>query len=306
MVHISVVVPMLNEETIVEELVTRVKENLKFSNDSFEIILVDDGSSDGTWKKITEKAKNDNKIRGIRFSRNFGHHYAITSGLDASTGEWVVVMDGDLQDRPEVIPELYAEAVKGFDLVFVSRRRRPESIYYRTLQKIFYVILRMLSGIHFDSTQANFSILSRKVVDAFKLFPENARFYGSTINWLGFSRSKIYADHGLRFSGKPSYSFKKRVKLAADVIFAFSDRALWWSIYVGLIISMFSFILLSYILVKNYFFGFEVVGWASVIASIYFVGGIVLTVLGILGIYIGKIFNEVKRRPLYVVKEVIN
>lgn len=306
MVNVSVVIPLLNEESLVDELVSRVKQNLNFTNDNFEIIIVDDGSSDDTWTKILRVATQDKRIKGIRFSRNFGHHYAITSGLEHSSGEWVVVMDGDLQDRPEVIPDLYEEAQKGFDIVFVSRKRRPEPIYYRILQKTFYFILRILSGIKFDSTQANFSILNRKVVDAFKKFPENARFYGSTVNWLGFKRSKIYADHGTRFSGKPSYSLKKRLRLAGDVIFAFSDRALWWAIYIGLLMSLFSFILLTYILVRAYFSGFEVLGWASVIASIYIVGGIILTVVGVVGIYIGKIFTEVKRRPLYVVQETIN
>ena len=193
MVHLSVVIPVYNESSLIDELVKRVKTNVKLITEDYEIIIVDDGSQDNTWNSIENEAKSENRIKGIKFSRNFGHHYAITAGLHNSNGEWVVVMDGDLQDRPEVIPELYKKAHEGFDVVFVSRQNRPEKLYYRIAQKIFYWILRSLSGVDFDSRQANFSIINKKVVEAYKNFPENARFYGSTIMWLGFKRTVVYA-----------------------------------------------------------------------------------------------------------------
>jgi dolichol-phosphate mannosyltransferase len=306
MTHLSVVVPVFNESSLIGELLKRVKANVKLITEDFEILIVDDGSKDQTWELIEAEAKKESRIKGIKFSRNFGHHYAITAGLHNSEGEWVVVMDGDLQDRPEVIPELYKKAQAGFDVVFVSRKNRPEKLYYRMAQKIFYLILRSLSGIDFDSTQANFSIISKKVVEAFKIFPENARFYGSTIKWLGFNRSFIYADHGVRHSGKPSYTLRKRIKLASDIILSFSERPLKFAIGFGIIISTFAIIGAFWIIYGAIQWGYSVIGWSSLIFSIFFLGGSILVVLGIIGIYLGRVFQESKKRPLYVISKTTN
>jgi dolichol-phosphate mannosyltransferase len=306
MTKLSVVIPVLNEETLIQELIDRVTLNCEKITNDYEVIVVDDGSLDGTWLKISEASKQNKKIKGLKFSRNFGHHYALTAGLHETIGEWVVVMDGDLQDRPEVIPDLYLESQKGYDVVFVSRKNRPEKIYYRALQKIFYWFLKILSGLNFDSSQANFSIISRKVVDAFKSFPENARFYGSTIMWLGFKRSKIFADHGKRLSGKPSYTFRKRLRLASDIILSFSERPLKFAIGVGVILSTISIIVATWIIYAAITWGYSVTGWTSLIFSIFFFSGVILVFLGIIGIYLGRVFQEVKRRPLYVVSERLN
>ena len=306
MVQLSVVIPLLNETSLIDELIRRVKLNVEKFTFNYEIILVDDGSSDKTWSLIVKAAKTEKKIRGIKFSRNFGHHYAITAGLHKSKGDWVVVMDGDLQDRPEVIPDLFKKSQEGFDVVFVSRQNRPEKIYYRIAQKIFYYILKNLSGIRFDSRQANFSIISRKVVDAFKTFPEYSRFYGSTILWLGFNRTFIVADHGHRFSGVPSYTLKKRLKLAADIILSFSERPLKFAIYLGLFISTLSIFGSFWVLIRTLKWGFSVIGWPSLMLSIFFLGGIILTVLGLIGIYTGRIFQQVKSRPLFVIDSQVN
>jgi dolichol-phosphate mannosyltransferase len=303
MPHLSVVVPVFNEGSIIVELVKRVKTNVKLITDDFEIILVDDGSEDETWEFIGNEARQEKRVKGIKLSRNFGHHYAITAGLHNSSGEWVVVMDGDLQDRPEVIPQLYKKSQDGFDVVFVSRQNRPEKLYYRIAQKVFYWTLRKLSGIDFDSRQANFSIINKKVVKAFKDFPENARFYGSTIRWLGFKRTFILADHGVRYSGKPSYTFKKRVKLALDIILSFSERPLKFAIGLGLLMSSISIFLALWIVYGTFKWGYSVIGWSSGIVSILFSSGIILTVLGIIGIYLGRIFQEVKGRPLFIISE---
>jgi glycosyltransferase involved in cell wall biosynthesis len=306
MTHLSVVIPVYNECSLIDELVKRVKTNLKLITEDFEIIIVDDGSQDETWNSIENEAKLENRIKGIRFSRNFGHHYAITAGLHNSNGEWVVVMDGDLQDRPEVIPDLYKKAQEGFDVVFVSRQNRPEKLYYRSAQKIFYWLLKIFSGIDFDSRQANFSIIKKKVVEAFKIFPESSRFYGSTIKWLGFKRSFIVANHGTRYSGKPSYTFKKRLNLASDIILSFSERPLKFTIGLGLLISFISIFLALWIVYGTIKWGYSVTGWASGIVSILFSTGIILTVLGIVGIYLGRTFQEVKRRPLFIISESFN
>jgi glycosyltransferase involved in cell wall biosynthesis len=300
-----VVIPVYNESSLINELVKRVKTNIRLITEDFEIIVVDDGSEDDTWSSIENEAKSENRIRGLKFSRNFGHHYAITAGLNNASGEWVVVMDGDLQDRPEVIPDLYSKAQEGFDIVFVSRQNRQESLYYRILQKIFYKILRSLSGINFDSRQANFSVINKKVVEAFKNFPENARFYSSTIKWLGFKSTHIFADHGVRHSGIPSYTFRKRIKLASDVILSFSDRPLRASIYLGISMSTLSLFFLLLVAYRWLYLGFNANGWASVISVLFFSSGIILTVIGISSIYIAEIFKQVKNRPLYVIDKKI-
>jgi glycosyltransferase involved in cell wall biosynthesis len=303
MTLINVVVPLYREESLVEELHNRVTKALKKISTSYKIILVDDGSDDLTWQKISEIAKKDKKVQGVRLSRNFGHHYALTAGLHETDADWIVVMDGDLQDRPEVIPDLWNKAQEGYDVVFVSRMRRPEGLIYRAAQKLFYAGLRRLSGIKFDSTQANFSIVSRKVIDAYKSFGENARFYNSTITWLGFNRASVSAEHGTRHSGRPSYTLKKRFQLAGDIIFSFSERPLKFSIYLGLVMAALAFSYLFWVLIGAITWGFTVEGWSSVMAGIFLTGGIILVVLGITGIYIGRIFREVKNRPLYVIGE---
>jgi glycosyltransferase involved in cell wall biosynthesis len=306
MTHLSVVVPLYNESSLIGELVSRVKNSLESVTEDFEIILVDDGSLDKTWELIEIEAEKEKRLKGIKFSRNFGHHYAITAGLHNSSGEWVIVMDGDLQDRPEVIPDLYNKAVSGFDIVFVSRQKRPEKIYYLVIQKFFYWGLKRLSGIDFDSSQANFSIINKKVVEAYKRFPENARFYGSTIKWLGFSSGNIFADHGTRHSGKPSYTLKKRINLASDIIFSFSDRPLKFSVYFGILISFQAILGAVWILFQSLRWGYEVSGWPSLIISIVFFSGIIISILGIIGIYVGRVYREVKNRPLYVLDRTIN
>jgi dolichol-phosphate mannosyltransferase len=303
MTHLSVVVPVFNESSLIDELVKRVIKSVKTITEDFELIIVDDGSKDNTWNLIENEAKMEKRIKGIKFSRNFGHHYAITAGLHNSKGEWVVVMDGDLQDRPEVIPDLYKKAQEGFDVVFVSRQNRPEKLYYRIAQKIFYRILKSLSGVDFDSRQANFSIINKKVVEAFEKFPENARFYGSTIKWLGFKRSFILADHGERHSGKPSYTIRKRVKLASDIILSFSERPLRFAIGLGIVMSTLSLFAGLWIIYGSFKWGFAVIGWTSLISTIFFSTGVVLIVLGIVGIYIGEIFKQVKNRPLYIIEK---
>jgi dolichol-phosphate mannosyltransferase len=303
MVHISVVVPMLNEELIVSELIKRVSSELEKIDASHEIIIVDDGSHDKTWDEIIKESRKFKNIRAFKLSRNFGHHYAISAGLHNSNGDWVVVMDGDLQDRPEVIPDLYKKAKEGFDVVFVSRVNRPESIFYRMLQKIFYKLLTILSGIKWDSRQANFSIISRKVVEAFKEFPENARFYGSTIKWLGFDTTFIEAQHGTRFKGKPSYTFRKRLKLALDIIIAFSERPLRFAIGLGIAMSAASLLSFFVIMMSFYINITDDLLIPTLISILILVFGMIFIILGIIGTYLGRVFTEVKKRPLYIISK---
>jgi len=306
MTHITAVIPLLNEEKLVGELIRRVEFNLNSISPDYSLIVVDDGSTDSTWEEINKLGAGNSKITGIKFSRNFGHHYAITAGINNSDSDWVVVMDGDLQDLPEVIPNLYKKAQEGFDVVFVNRIERKESLIYLLVQKIFYKTLNMLSGLNFNSKQANFSIISRKVADAHKHFNEQARFYASTVKWLGFSTSSIDALHGKRFNGKPSYTTKKRIKLAFDIIVSFSERPLKFAISVGIVLSLLSILIAILIAIKALNSEFTVLGWPSIIFSIFFTTGVNLTLLGIVGLYLGRVFHQVKNRPLYVVDKVMN
>jgi dolichol-phosphate mannosyltransferase len=300
---LTVVAPAYNEESLIAEFIKEVTLQIEKITQDYEVIVIDDGSIDLTWNEITKECKLNKKIKGIKLSRNFGHHYAITAGLFASKGQWTVVMDSDLQDRPEVIGDLLRKAQEGFDVVFVNRIERPETLVYKMFQRMFYFILNLLSGLDFDSRQANFSIISEKVVRAFKLLPENGRFYGSSIKWLGFEKTAIEAKHGNRLSGKPSYTIRKRIKLATEIILSFSERPLIFSVILGILVSLSALCLTVFVIYKSFSDGFEVTGWASLTVSILFTSGSILTMIGLLGIYVGRIYTEVKSRPLFIISE---
>lgn len=303
MPHISVIAPIFREEGNVLELVRRLTEALGGITDDFEIILVEDAGGDGSWDRIREAARRDGRVKGLRFSRNFGQHYAITAGLTMVDGDWVVVMDGDLQDRPEVIPDLYAKAREGYDVVFVEREERPEGWLYMRLQAVFYAMLRFLAGTEYNPKHGNFSIVSRRVVESFRLLNENLRFYGGVVWWLGYRRASIPAQHGERFAGRSVYTLAKRIRLAAAIIVAHSERPLRFSVGLGFMMAFLALLYGIYIVVRALLGDIAVQGWASLIVSVYFVGGLILFVLGIIGIYIGKLYQEAKKRPLYIVAE---
>jgi glycosyltransferase involved in cell wall biosynthesis len=305
-VRISVVVPIFREELTLRELYRRLRDCLSTISQDFEIIVVSDGGRDRSWDIIRELSAADERVKGVKFTRNFGQHLAISAGLDVCDGDWVVVMDGDLQDRPEVIPELYAKAQQGYDVVFVARTERPESAIYRFAARIFYKLLKLLAKTDYDPAHGNFSIISRRVVEQYRTIGETLRFYGGILDWLGFQQTAIQAEHGTRYAGTSGYNLRKRLLLAFHIILAHSDRPLHFSIAFGLVISLWSsgtgaWMVMRYLFVERY----SVAGWTSLIVSTFFIGGIVLMVLGIMGVYIGKIFNEVKGRPLYVVEEKI-
>ena len=303
MTYIQAVVPLLNEQAIVPVLVERLSEALRQVSDDYGIILVDDGSSDATWAEIQAAAEREPNLTGLRFSRNFGQHVAITAGLEAADADWVVVMDGDLQDRPEVIPELHAKVQQGYDVAFVARQERPEGLVYRLCQRLFYSTLRFLSRSDYDPAHGNFSIISRRVLMAYKSLEEGSRFYGGLVSWLGFRSTTLPARHGERLSGAPSYDFFKRFRLAKDITLAFSVRPLYAAIFVGVLSTLFSFVFGSIIIVRALLSDVSVEGWASLMVSIYFVGGIIMTLIGMNSLYLGKVYNEIQRRPLYVVAE---
>jgi glycosyltransferase involved in cell wall biosynthesis len=302
MAKLSIVAPVFREAAVLLELYARIWAAVLPITEDFEIVLVSDGGNDDSWRVISELGAADRRVKGIKFTRNFGQHLAISAGLDACDGDWVVVMDSDLQDRPEVIPDLYAKAQQGYEVVFVSRIDRPESWIYQFAARLFYRAFRMLANTSYDPAHGNFSIISRRVVERYRSMGETLRFYGGILDWLGFERASIEAAHGERFAGQPGYNLRKRVGLAVQIILAHSDRPLHLSVLFGLIISLWSGATGCYMIIRSVFFEqYSVEGWTSLMVSVFFMGGIILLVLGIIGIYIGKIFNEIKGRPLYVV-----
>src|SRR5947207_7356052 len=239
--HISVVTPVYNETgSTLNALVGRLTAVLTATAADFEIILVDDGSRNDAWENISAISLADPKIKGIRLTRNFGQHSAIAAGLDYALGEWVVVMDADLQDRPEVIPELYQKAKAGYQIVFVDRAARPEGIVYRFLAATFYNIFNFLAGEDYHRRWGNFSIISREVVEAFRQIPDRDRFYGGTVRWLGFRQASITARHGERFVGTSTHNLRSRLRFAIQLILGFSTRLIYVAIFLGLVMAIVS------------------------------------------------------------------
>ncbi|MEA5616572.1 glycosyltransferase family 2 protein [Cronbergia sp. UHCC 0137] len=299
---ISVVIPVYKAEDCLQELYKRLVKSLEIVSADFEIILVEDCGGDHSWEILLQLSEKDPRVKGIQFSRNFGQHYGITAGLDHCDGDWVVVMDCDLQDRPEEIPRLYAKAQEGYDVVLARRGKRNDILLKRWTSWFFYKLFSYLTDINYDGQVGNFRIISRKVVESFRLMREQLRFFGGLIDWMGFPTASIDVQHESRFKGKSTYTFGKLWKLASSTIIAYSDKPLRISIKLGFTISLLAFIYGIYILVRALIYGSVVTGWSSLIVSIYFLGGIIIYNLGIIGIYLGKSFDEAKKRPLYLIR----
>ncbi|MDH3287348.1 MAG: glycosyltransferase family 2 protein [Betaproteobacteria bacterium] len=301
MAHFSVVTPVYRADSCLHELYRRLVDALAGITEDFEIVMVEDCGGDRSWEIIRELAQKDSRVKGIQFSRNFGQHYGITAGLDHCDGDWVVVMDCDLQDRPEEIPRLYAKAREGYDVVVAKRRKRNDPLLKRWSSRAFHALFNYLTDTRYDGQAGNFHIISRKVVENFRQMREQLRFFGGLLNWMGFPSTTIEVDHGQRHAGRTSYTFGKLWRLAVDVIIAYSDKPLHLSVRFGFVISLLAFVGGIFIVVLWLLYGTPVVGWPSLFVSIWFIGGVLISLLGIVGIYLGKTFDETKKRPLYVV-----
>lgn len=300
--HLSVVIPVYMAEHCIEELYQRLKAALETISADFEIVLVEDCGGDNSWQIIERLAAVDPRVRGIQFSRNFGQHYGITAGLDYCHGDWVVVMDCDLQDRPEEIPGLYAKAQEGYDVVLTRRGSRRDPPLKRFTSWLFYKIFSYLADIEYDGKSGNFRIMSYKVVANFRRMGEQLRFFGGLVQWMGFPTTSVEVEHAERFCGKSAYTYAKLWRLASETIIAHSDKPLRLAVRFGFLMALFSFVYGAYILGKALFYGSPILGWSSLIVSLYFIGGIIIAILGILGIYLGKTFDESKKRPLYIIR----
>ncbi len=303
---ISVVIPVYGCRAALFELHRRLTESLKKITDDYEIILVNDCCPQGSWIDIEKICATDEKVVGINLSRNFGQIRAITAGLDKSRGDAVVVMDCDLQDRPENIPLLYEKLKEGFDVVFSRRQGRVDSGATKLFSKLFYKVYDYFTEGTYDSSINNFSIAKRKVIDAYCSMREHNRAYTMFIKWLGFNEAVIDLPAEERFSGRSSYSFKKKLKMASEIITSQSNKPLIFSVGLGFTMSLVSFIFIIALIIRKFAFHDVTTGWASLIASVFLMGGLILAAIGVVGIYIGNIFNEAKNRPIYVISEILN
>lgn len=304
--HISIISPVYKGEKMVAELVRRNVECLNSISEDYEIILVNDASPDNSWAEIIKQCTANPKVKGINLSRNFGQHYAISAGLHYATGEWVVVMDCDLQDRPEEIPNLYQKAQEGFDIVYARRAARKDTFIKKGSSALFYRVFRHLSGIQSDKAVANFGIYHKRVIEEFNKMPEQSRFFPSQIKYLGFKDTSIDVEHNERPEGKSSYSLLKRFKLGLDVIVSNSNKPLRFAVGLGFGMSALSFLLALYNVIAKWVGVISVPGYTTTVFSIWFVGGLLLFVMGIMGLYIGKIYDQVKGRQLFIVKDKVN
>jgi len=306
MPHISVVSPVYKAENIIDELVRRIAESVSRINEDFEIILVEDGSPDNSWGRIANNCERDARVKGIKLTRNFGQHYAITAGLDFAQGDYIVVMDCDLQDRPEEIINLYESVANDYDAVIARRHERNDGLFKKLFSFLFYKALSYLTGVKHDHTVANFGIYSKKMIDNIKLMRESIRYFPTMVKWIGYNVHYIDVEHSERIEGNTSYSFKKLIVLSTDIILAYSDKPLILMIQTGVFISFFSFLFAAYNIYKALVGEIEIMGFASLIVSVWLLSGIIIIILGVLGLYIGKTFEGVKNRPIYLINKMIN
>lgn len=304
--YLSIISPVYKAENIVEKLVVEIDAHVSLITKEYEIILVEDGSPDSSWEKIEEICHRNQYVKGIKLSRNFGQHYAITAGLEAAKGEWIIVMDCDLQDRPEEISRLHNKALEGYDLVFASRKKRRDSLLKKASSKIFYAFFSYMTDTEQDHTIANFGIYHKRVIRSILSMKDHIRYFPTMSQWVGFKKTKVAVQHNSRENGKSSYTLSKLLMLAWDNIVAFSDKPLRLTIQFGLLVSITSFLIGLYYIFQYLKGNIEVLGFASIIVSIWFLSGAIIMVIGITGIYIGKIFEKVKSRPVYIIDKKIN
>lgn len=302
----SIVVPVYNEELVIKESYKRLKEVMDTCEENYEIIFINDGSKDKTVEIIEDICSKDENIKLLNFSRNFGHQVAVTAGMDYASGEAIVIIDADLQDPPEVIIRMIEKWKAGYDVVYGKRlKRKGETFFKKFTAKTYYRILRRLSTIEIPVDTGDFRLIDRKVCDVLKSMPEKNRYVRGLVSWVGFKQIAVEYERDERFAGETKYPLKKMIKLSADGITSFSHKPLKVSIYFGATMSFLSFITILLVIFEKLFTNYTVPGWASIMSMGLFFNGVTLTMLGILGEYIGRIYDEVKGRPQYIIDEKI-
>ncbi len=303
---LSIVSPIYRAENIVKKLVAAIEKSVSGITSDYEIILVEDGSPDRSWEVMESLSAENQKVISIKLSRNFGQHYAITAGLAEAKGEWIVVMDCDLQDVPAEIPRLLVKAQEGFDLVFAQRTERQDTFFKRLTSHVFYAIFSYLTDTKQDSSIANFGIYHRKVIAAMLSMKDHIRYFPTMSQWVGFRKAYLPVVHAAREDGKSSYTFSKLLELAFNNMVAFSDKPLRIAVKLGLYLSLFALLIGIFYLYKYANGEIIVPGYASLIVSLWLLSGIIISILGVVGIYIGKTFERVKDRPVYIIDKKIN
>jgi glycosyltransferase involved in cell wall biosynthesis len=301
----SIIIPIFNEQRTIPELHDRLVKAAASFDSPYEVIFVDDGSHDESFAMLKSIHERDHRFKVVRLSRNFGHQVAISAGLDMASGDAVILMDGDLQDPPELFPELVAKWKEGFDVVYTVKRSRQEHRLKRAAFTAFYRLLHALSAIKIPMDAGNFSLMDKKVVTVFREMPERNRYISGMRAWAGFRQTGVTFDREPRFAGKPQMSLRRLIELALDGIFSFSNVPLRLAVYLGLFVALASFAGGLYVIYAKLFTDKAILGWSSTILSVLFVGGMVLLTLGVIGEYISRIYEEVKNRPLYVIREKI-
>ncbi|MCT4582606.1 MAG: glycosyltransferase family 2 protein [Flavobacteriales bacterium] len=299
---ISIVSPVYGAEKIVNELVAQIEEGVKVIGCDYEIILVEDASPDKSWEQIVEVAQQRNKVFGYKLSRNFGQHAAIKAGLSVCTGDVAIVMDCDLQDNPKYIKELVEKYYEGNDIVYTYKKKRSHSKFKNITAVLFNLVLNFLlenKSLEADKNVGAYSLISKKVVKAFNDYNDYQFHYLLVLRWLGFSSGYVEIEHNQRFEGESSYTFKKLIKHAGVAILYQSEKLLRLSIYFGGFVSFFSFLGGVYIII-SYFISSYQSGWASIVVLLSFSLGVILVSIGVLGVYLGKMFEQVKGRPQFV------
>lgn len=304
----SVVIPLYNEEEVFAECYKQVKIVMDQADDNYEIIFVNDGSRDKTPNMVREVCKNDSNIKFIDFSRNFGHQTAITAGMDLSSGQAIVVIDADLQDPPEVILKMIEKWKEGYDVVYGKRAKREgETFFKKFTSKMFYRILNSLTNVDIPLDTGDFRLIDRKVCDALSSLPERNRFVRGLVSWVGFKQTGVEFTRHERFAGETKYPLKKMLQLAFDGITSFSNKPLRFATWTGTMVSVGSFLYLIYVLLQKIITPEKLIpGWTSLMALVLIFNGFILIFLGVLGEYIGRIYDESKARPQYIIKDKVN
>ncbi|MFF2158156.1 glycosyltransferase family 2 protein [Paenibacillus chitinolyticus] len=303
-VNYSIIIPMYNEEAVIQETYRRLKVVMSETSETYELIFINDGSRDRSAEIIKEYAAWDETVKLIDFSRNFGHQIAITAGMDYASGDAVIIIDADLQDPPELILQMIGKWKEGYEVVYAKRvKRSGETFFKKWSASLFYRVLRASTDIHIPVDTGDFRLMDRKVCDEMKKLPENNRFVRGLVSWVGFRQTAIEYERDERLAGETKYPLKRMIKLSLDGITSFSYKPLKLAGYLGALLSGSGFLYLLYVVYLALFTDATLKGWPSVVGIMLIFNGFVLLMLGILGEYIGRIYDETKGRPLYIVRE---
>lgn len=300
------VTPIYGCVACLEDLADRIEAVLSASGCAFEVVMVDDASPDNAWDRIVDLSRTRRWLRGVRLTRNFGQHYAISAGIEHAAGDVVVIMDCDLQDAPEEIPRLLDALRDGAEVAFASRTMRNDPPLKRLWSWGFFKLLSWLTGVRQDHTTANFGAYSRKVIDAINAMPERERCFPLMVKWTGFKAAIVEVKHAGRTHGSSGYNLRRLLRLASGIVLSYSDKPLRIVVTLGLLFSLVAFSMALLSIVRYLQGDIQVAGFTSIVASIWMVGGVALFCIGILGLYLGRVFVDAKRRPYYLVANTVN